>query len=398
MFGLDQILHPFTVADFLAECLGKKAIYIPGPPEKFDGLYTWKEVNTVLNNMRPSFEGLRLVHETKSLDTSELRRMGHWLSKGATLVINYVQDVDPIAEQVAASLANEMNAAVNINCYVSFPTRQGFDNHYDTHDVFILQTAGRKVWKVFEPTRRFPLDRDPSDQKKRYAKPTEGEYVTCELTPGDVLYIPRGHWHYAVSSESCIHLTVSFNNRSGIDFLQFLANEWRENDDFLRQDFPLGRIESLLGDRPDDPALSEHIARFQSRLAELVQSEGMKERLLQWVQAENPLRTKYQLPELADLDQSPLTQDVAFRVAPNQKIVARYEDSAASSQLIARGRIVGLNKVPRGVVDVMLRPGQPFTGADLMAAAPGAAWESMRSMLTDLLVSGLIVLASAEEA
>lgn len=55
---------------------------------------------------------------------------------------------------------------------------------------------------------------------------------------------------------------------------------------------------------------------------------------------------------------------------------------------------MGLNKVPRGVVDVMLRPGQPFSGDSLMAAAPGAAWESMRSMLTDLLVSGLIVLAS----
>lgn len=193
MFGLDRILAPLSVDEFLSEYSGQKAVHIPGAENKFQSLYGWGEVNNVLNGMRPSFEGVRLVHETKTLPQDELRRMSHWLANGATLVINHVQHIDPIMEQFAESLANDMNANVNINCYVSFPSKQGFDCHYDTHDVFVIQTMGRKEWKVFEPSRRFPLDRDAAAEKTKYAKPAEGEYLSCELTPGDVLYIPRGH-------------------------------------------------------------------------------------------------------------------------------------------------------------------------------------------------------------
>lgn len=397
MFGLDRILHPLTVNQFLSEYIGRKGVYIPGSPEKFQDLYGWKEVNTVLNNMRPTHEGVRLVHDTKSLPNDELRRMGHWLAQGATLVVNHVQDIDPVAEQVAGSLANDMNAAVNINCYVSFPARQGFDNHYDTHDVFILQTAGKKVWKVFEPTeRKFPLDRDPGDQKKRYTRPTDGEYISCELQPGDVLYIPRGHWHYAVSSEACIHLTVSYNNRSSIDFLQWMFNEWREHEEFLREDFPLCRTASLLGDRPPE-ALDAHLARFRAHVANLLQGSGIKEHLLRWAQVENPIRTPYRLPELASLDKSPLTQEALFQVAPNQKIVARHDPASGRSELLARGRVVALDKAPRAVFELMLRPGATFSGAQLVAAAPGITWESLRGMLTSLFVNGLIVLVDAAE-
>lgn len=391
MFGLDQILHPLSAADFLAEYLGKKAIHIPGPPEKFDGLYGWTEINNVLNNARQSYEGLRLVHDTKPLAPEEMRRMGYWFTKGATLVVNHIQDIDPIADQVAASLANDMNAAVNINVYVSFPTRQGFDNHYDTHDVFILQTAGKKVWKVFEPTRHFPLDRDPSEQKKMYAKPTEGEYLTCELSPGDVLYIPRGHWHYAVSSEPCIHLTVSYNNRSGMDLLAWLFNEWRDREDFLRQDLPLCRTAALLGDRPDD-ALDAHLDAFGEYVAGLLQRGRLKEQVVRWAQVENALRPRVTLPDIAGLDQTPFSPEAAFRIAPNQKVAARHDEQTGLAELIARGRVVGFNKVPRQVIELILQPNQAFSGAQLMAVAPNVTWESLRAMLTDLYVNGLIVL------
>ena len=344
MFGLHHILAPLTVDDFLSEYAGRKAVYIPGEVLKFQSLYGWNEINNVLNGIRPSFEGVRLVHETESLPQHELRRMNHWLAKGATVVINHVQHIDPVTEQFTESLANDMNSSVNINYYVSFPSKQGFDCHYDTHDVFVIQTVGNKEWKVFEPSRRFPLDRDAATEKTKYAKPEKGEYVHCELTPGDVLYIPRGHWHYALSNNPCVHLTVSYSNRSGLDFLMWIMNEWRDTDEFLRRDFPLCRVESLLGDRSDEPLL-EHLKRFTTHVSELIQSEDLEERLLHWVQVENMLRQPYQLPELAALDRVPIARDVKFQFAKNQKVVRRYDDESGRMQLIARGRVVLLNRV-----------------------------------------------------
>lgn len=394
MFGLAQIISPLSIDEFLSTYSNRKAVHVPGPPEKFEHLFGWNDVNTFLNGCRPSFEGVKLVHDTKPLAQTELARMSHWLSKGATLVINHVQHVDPITERFADIFSKEMNALVNINCYVSFPTHQGFDCHYDTHDVWILQTAGAKEWKVFEPTRKFPLDRDPSEEKSKYAKPTEGEYLSCTLTPGDVLYIPRGHWHYALSSEPCIHLTVSHNNRSGIDFLNWLLNEWRDREEYLREDFPLAFVNDLGGDRPSD-LLDAHLERFKGYMAELVQRDGLKEQLLHWAQVENQPRPTFQLPELARLDREPIGQDALFEVAPAQKLVPHI-DANGQIQLVARGRVILLTNVPRAIVDVLLE-GQPFSGSSLLAAAPQAGWNQVQKMLTDLFVAGLIVLVKSED-
>ncbi|MEQ1869068.1 MAG: cupin domain-containing protein [Vicinamibacterales bacterium] len=394
MFGLAHIISPLTIDEFLVTYSGKRAVHVPGPSEKFEHLFGWNDVNTFLNGCRPSFEGVKLVHDTKSLPQTELARMSHWLSKGATLVINHVHHIDPITERFADIFAKEMNAAVNINAYISFPTHQGFDCHYDTHDVWIIQTAGAKEWKVFEPTRKFPLDRDPAEDKSRQTKPTEGEYLSCTLTPGDMLYIPRGHWHYALSSDPCIHLTVSHDNRSGIDFLNWLLNDWRDREEFLREDFPVALVNDLGGDRPS-ALLDAHLARFTSYMAELVQRDGLKEQLLHWAQVENRTRPTFQLPELAQLDREPIGQDVLFEAAPAQKLVP-HVDANGQIQLIARGRVVLLSNVPRAIVDALLQ-GHPFSGASLLTAAPQAAWSQVQRMLTDLFVAGLIVLVKPED-
>src|SRR5262245_49386676 len=115
MFGLDHILAPITIDEFLSTYSGQRAVHISGPEDKFHGLYGWSEISNVLNGMRPSLEGVRLVHDTKTLPPQEMGRLGHWLAKGATLVINHVQQIDPVTEQFAESLANDMNSSININ-------------------------------------------------------------------------------------------------------------------------------------------------------------------------------------------------------------------------------------------------------------------------------------------
>lgn len=395
MFGLADIISPLDLSTFMRDYAYKRAVYVPGPPEKFQHLFGWKEVTDHINSCRPSFEGVKLVHDKKTLPPTEIARMAHWLSQGATLVINHVQHVDPITEELANSLCREFNSLININCYVSFPSRQGFDCHYDTHDVWILQTAGVKEWKVFEPTRKFPLDKDPSDEKNKYAKPTEGEYIHCTLKPGDMLYIPRGHWHYALSSEPCIHLTVSHNNRSGIDFLTFMLNEWRDREDFLREDFPMYHLADLGGDQPAD-ALDAHLARFRDYVSEAIQRPEVRERLLQWALVESPARARFKLPELAQLDKHPITPDTVFEIQPTQKVVPHVALNS-QIQLIARGRVVELEQVPRALVDVILG-GRPFTGAQLVAAAEGVRWEPVLGLLQQLLFANLLMLSVPEEA
>ena len=119
--------------------------------------------------------------------------------------MNYMPPITDIAE----SLERLFRVRIQVNAYAGWRTSHGFDLHWDDHDVFILQVAGRKQWKVYGMTRKYPLavDVEPTVEKPD-APLWEGM-----LEDGDLLYIPRGWWHVATPlDEPTLHLTVGVNN------------------------------------------------------------------------------------------------------------------------------------------------------------------------------------------
>lgn len=273
MFGLEYLIAPRSVDEFRDRYWGEWALHIPGQPDKFEGLFGWDDVNHALNHGRHSFEGVRLLYEKKGLPHEALSNIDHWLSQGATLVINNVNQIDPVAEKFATLLGADLNTHININSYMSCPNKQGFDNHFDGHDVFIAHLEGKKAWKVFEPTIKRPLDRQNLDKGE---PPDTDPYLECELEPGDVLYIPRGHWHYACAITPSIHLTVGQDPRTGSDFLRWLADRLMNNEEFFRQDFPVVWAKEL-GGTHGNGAFAEHMEEFRRRMHEILDRDSLQE-------------------------------------------------------------------------------------------------------------------------
>ncbi|WP_235526571.1 JmjC domain-containing protein [Nostoc piscinale] len=57
----------------------------------------------------------------------------------------------------------------------------------------------------------------PSSKQQQ---PQAPPYLECVLQAGDLLYIPRGHWHHAVACEQpSLHLTVGIECQTGLDWL-----------------------------------------------------------------------------------------------------------------------------------------------------------------------------------
>ncbi|MGA8259035.1 MAG: cupin domain-containing protein [Arenicellales bacterium] len=387
MFGLDHILSPVPVDDFLDNYKEERALHIPGTVDKFPDFFDWEQVNDQINFSRPSRESIRLIYEKQPLDGRHLAKLAEWMVKGATLVINSVQQIDPIVSRFSTSLGRDLNAGINVNCYASYPSKQGFDCHYDGHDVFVIQTSGRKSWKVFGPTRQFPLDIDTIPKGD---PPEVDPYLECEMQVGDVLYIPRGHWHYAVATEPSVHLTVSYNQRSGIDFLLWLVEQLRNNDEFLRRDFPVAGIELLGGGKPDD-AFLQHVDNFRERIREVIDKENLIESFLQFSMIKNPVPRNFQLPELA-LMKDAIRPDTVFTMAADQKILARYDETDDSGQLIIRGHILNLNNVGREIVQALAgaNDDSSITGESLQKLNPKASWEDIKAMLVFLFENGIL--------
>lgn len=130
---------------------------------------------------------------------------------GATLVLQGLHRLWPPARAFASTFSAQLGHPVQVNAYVTPPQNTGFAPHYDVHDVFVLQFAGRKHWRIHEPVFISPLRDQPWHARKSAvaARAAEAPLIDVVLECGDALYLPRGYLHSATSlGEISGHLTV----------------------------------------------------------------------------------------------------------------------------------------------------------------------------------------------
>jgi len=130
-------------------------------------------------------------------------------ARGATMVLQGLQLTDPHLGRMANNLALALDHPVQVNAYLTPDGTTGLDVHFDYHDVFVVQLAGSKRWRVWEPLER---TRDPV-RARRVPQPTFDELgdpsLDLVLCRGDSLYLPRGFPHAASAVEQAsAHLTI----------------------------------------------------------------------------------------------------------------------------------------------------------------------------------------------
>ncbi|MFF1698146.1 cupin domain-containing protein [Streptomyces sp. NPDC058257] len=165
---------------------------------------------------------------------------------GATLVLQALQRTwGPVAD-FSARLSTELGHPVQANAYVTPPQNRGFDDHYDVHDVFVLQIDGTKRWLIHEPVHPDPLRDQPwTDRRDAVADAAKGEArIDTVLEPGDVLYLPRGWLHAArAQGEVSIHLTLGIHGWTRYGLAEQLAKAalaTLRDDPRMRGTLPLG--------------------------------------------------------------------------------------------------------------------------------------------------------------
>ena len=84
--------------------------------------------------------------------------------------------------------------------------------HSDDQDVIILQLAGSKSWRVYGSPIELPYTHEQLGKKGPIDMQSLGKpLLQTELTPGSVLYMPRGFVHEARATEggSSLHITLT---------------------------------------------------------------------------------------------------------------------------------------------------------------------------------------------
>ena len=202
--------------------------------------------------------------------------------KGATLILNSLHHYwKPIAA-LYRSLESIFNHQVQVNMYLTPQNSQGFPPHFDTHEVFILQIEGAKLWRIYNTFQLFPLPiSEQPIPKEKLGEPLH----EVLLNAGDMLYIPSGYVHEALTSEcSSLHLTVGINVYRWADLLSSALAAVTERNVSFRKSLPVGFLKRSDTTQP----LKYHFEELLQIFLSSAKVEDAVERLSQRVIEEMP--------------------------------------------------------------------------------------------------------------
>jgi ribosomal protein L16 Arg81 hydroxylase len=159
-------------------------------------------------------------------------------ASGATIVLPALHRTHAPLRALCAALERYLDHAVHANVYVTPGSAAGFRPHYDTHEVLVLQVAGKKRWRVFEGPTSLPHRSQPF-LPAGYALPAE-PLLEVDLSPGDLLYLPRGSVHTAATLDGfSAHVTIGITVYTWVELLSELVFSSASAEPFRRA-LPVG--------------------------------------------------------------------------------------------------------------------------------------------------------------
>lgn len=301
MLTLDELLHPITPAEFMADYYGRKPLHIPAVAGgRRHELLTWDAWNYLLNqpgvwtaqSLRPMRDYIP-VHPDQYCRTLQtvngpvsrpwMPKLNVFLSAGSSLVANEVHQLHPPLTRMAAVLGDAFAGGVGCNVYFSSQGIRAFGTHFDNHEVFAVHTGGEKVWNIYENRAENSAEVLPDNMEtRRWFEQTRGALMTqVHMKPGDLLYIPRGWYHDALATAGpSLHATFSVNPLTGRALLSLLDRigmqhalfrDWLpparlDGGESLRQ--RLKALGQFLSELADSQPLMDEVVRTQQRLVE----------------------------------------------------------------------------------------------------------------------------------
>jgi len=399
--SLNELLEPCPRREFFDSRWGQAFSHVRGGAGKFARLMPWEALEEILRRHRLEYPRLRLMRDGKAVPVpSYVKHTGgaggrprvprllpadftKHLREGATLVLDAVDELHAPVESLAEGLEYELGERVQVNLYAGWRTSPGFDLHWDDHDVFILQVAGRKRWAVYGETRAHPLAGD----RAKTPKPDGPPVWEDTLEDGDLLYIPRGHWHVALPlDEPTLHLTVGIHKRAGVDFARWLTDRLREREIF-RADLP--RLASA-------DARRRHAALMREQLLAEWSDDLIEEYLAEQDALASP-RPRLGLPWSATPSALPEGGGggrTLLRWMPPRPVELKAEGGVVEFKCMKRRW-----RFAAGALAVLgpLNARRECTVAELCEGAAGSLDEgTVRALVRELIVHGLVAIVRAE--
>lgn len=268
------LLAPLTEENFLITSWERQPLILHrNDPRYYELLLSYADLDRLATSWIIPAKNIRAVKGDSHLPSdafastdgmANMIEVMRYFDQGFTVIFDHAHRYSDSLALLCRSLNQEIGYNFQTNLYLTPSQSRGFNSHYDTHDVFVLQVHGRKKWSVYQSPIQLPFRGQTHDS----CSASRGEESLTEtLEPGDLLYIPRGYFHEAGSQEDLsLHITLGVHSETWADvFVESVAIACAQ-DPSLRKSIPARLFRS-------DVARKFARARFEElwrRMQELV--------------------------------------------------------------------------------------------------------------------------------
>jgi len=342
--------------------------------DRIDEVIASEELQTGALDMARAEPRIRREDYTFSNGTVDRGAVVNQFGNGATIILPHLHTHDATLADFCRAMENVFCTHLQTNIYLTPPGNQGFNIHYDDHDVFVVQISGAKDWRLYESPIQNPFRGEAfSPDVHKAGEPTK----TFTMKAGDCIYIPRGLMHDAntAGDEPSLHITVGLIVKTWADLMLEAVSEVALREPAFRRALPPG----FARDDYDRKAAEDYFKKLVTGFAANADFEESFELFI-----ENFIRSRSPNTRGGVVSASkPILPDDRFCLRPNTPFRLRSNDEEAL--LIAPGGEIPVDvKAVKGLEQAL--SGKSF-GIEVFADLPG---EEAQKVLKKIVAFGLV--------
>ena len=386
-YFFDKILAPYSVDDFFNTYHEKDILHIKRNDEQYyKDILTPREISDYLERQDIFYPSVRIVKNGKEIPNGEYTLkstpIGHHrkdgiintdkafslFNNGATFVIQAGQRYFNNLSHCSLELSQKFNSPVQANLYITPNKSQGFNPHWDTHDVFVLQISGTKTWHLYGFEKELPTKNQSFVSKDYKKEPIQ----TVQLSPGDFLYVPRGYVHDAMADDGISsHITIGVLSFTWARYFNEIFPQLEEFKEF-REAVPFWK-----GDLTE--LIKEKAESLRQKISQLNFDKGI-ERLNKSYQSAQPQPVHNYFESTRNIGK--LSADTAL--ALNEGVIYQLVKKELGYELHLLGKVIQFSEALKPPVDSIFSK-RKFTLKDL----PGDT-EAVKGLATQLIREGVV--------
>ena len=376
---LSYLISPISKTEFFKTYHEKEALLSKhNDANRFHGLLSIDRIDEIIASTELPPSSLDMVRKEPPIERSyytfkngniDRGAVIRHYQEGATIILPQLHLADEILAKFCRSLENVFSSHVQTNIYLTPGSSQGFNTHFDDHDVFVIQLSGTKKWRLYQKPIDNPYRGESFNTKDYKAGELQKEF---ELKEGECVYIPRGLMHDAISvgEKASLHITVGLIVKKWADLMLEALSEVAIRNPKFRRSLPPGFARPGYNNKSAKIYFNELINEFHksSNFDEVF--EVIKENFIRE-------RTPNLRGSLIDTS-SNLPKERLYIRRPN--LQAKLKRDELETVIICGGGDLRFELKAYKVLQVILS-GEPFSAASLSNSEGGSTLDMIKKLM-----------------